>query len=199
MGTMSEIQHWEIDQNFIDICKENVDIILDNLNLTNPVILKSFHNFEQFEDQWWDEFYISYTNKDIRINDLTKGKFKYLERTGINVLDSIVDNLASKIFNDPCVTIWLSPGELDAGTDWHKDIRQRDEYGRSYEETNPSYLICMNFIGTTKWEFETGEEVVMYPGSILWQCGATAHKVTPIDNQPRVTCAMHNIASNFIS
>tara|TARA_Y100000385_G_C12964065_1_gene581040 strand:- start:11 stop:601 length:591 start_codon:yes stop_codon:yes gene_type:complete len=195
---MSEIQHWEIDQDFYRVCEENVNTVLDNLDLTNPVILKPFHNFEQFEDQWWNEFYASYFNKNVRINDSTKGKFKYLERTGINVLDSIVDNLASKIFNDPRVTIWMSPGELDSGTDWHTDFRQTDEHGRPYEEANPSYLICMNFIGTTKWEFETGEEVMMYPGSILWQCGATAHKVTSLNNLPRVTCAMHNIASDFV-
>ena len=191
MGTMSEIQHWEIDQNFIDTCKENIDLILDNKDTINPIKLKSFSAFKDFEDQWWDEFYISSLSKKIKINDDTQElfKFRYLERSDINVLDSIVDNIANNIFSNSHITMWLSSGEVDNGTDWHKDHLRND----------PCYIFCINFIGTTKWEFETGEEIIMYPGDTLWQCGATAHKVTPVNGKPRVTCAIYNTANNFIS
>jgi len=108
---MSEIQHWEIDQDFIKVCEENVNTVLDNLDLINPIKLKSFHNFDQFKNQWWDEFIFSYSNKKIKLAD-KGGKFKYLERSGIDVVDSITDNFSAKVFNDPIVTMWMSKGQI---------------------------------------------------------------------------------------
>ena len=45
---MSKVQHWEVNQTFIDTCNENVELIRSAYKNKKPVKLKSFIDFENY-------------------------------------------------------------------------------------------------------------------------------------------------------
>ena len=78
--------------------------------------------------------------------------------------------------------------EEDYGTDWHED----------WKDEIPTYLICMNLIGNTRWQFDGYDDIYLKPGDVIAQNGSVKHKVTPIDNQKRLTLAGHRGLSEII-
>ena len=189
------MQAWKIDQNFIDTCNQNVSLIAEAYKDKKPVKLKSFHNFEQFEDYWWDEFYTNfdraYTSKQRgHYQDVTGGRVKwnYSQNNTLPILDALSKHLFSKVYSNHKVVCWMTWEEEDYGTDWHEDWR--DEF--------PTYLICMNLIGNTRWQFDGYDDIYLKPGDVIAQNGSVKHKVTPIGHQKRLTLAGHRGLSEII-
>lgn len=188
---MSKVQHWQISDEFIATCDRNVDVVREVYNFKKPIQLQPFKNFEPFAESWWDEFYSNTDNAIDKFCDLSDGriKFNYSTNSNISVLDSLSEHLFSKIFSEHKIVCWLTSEDKDYGTDWHQDLYPNNN-PKNYQ--CPSYLICMNLVGETHWQFEGFDDIHMKPGDILCQNGSVPHKVLPIDNNPRITIAGHN-------
>lgn len=189
------MQAWEVTQNFIDTCNENISLIAEAYKDKKPVKLKSFHNFDKFEDYWWDEFYTNfdraYTSKQRgHYQDVTGGRVKwnYAQNNTLPILDALSTHLFSKVYSNHKVVCWMTWDEEDYGTDWHED----------WTNESPTYLICMNLIGNTRWQFDGYDDIYLKPGDVIAQNGSVKHKVTPIDNQKRITLAGHRGLSKII-
>lgn len=185
------MQHWEKDQSFIQTCQENIGIVKESYKFLNPKKLKPFENFELFADLWWDQFFANTNGSIDKFCDFSDGriKFNYSKNTNISVLNSLSEYLFSKIFSEHKIVCWLTSEDKDYGTDWHQDLYPNNKPA-NYQ--CPSYLICMNLVGETHWQFQGYDDIYMKPGDILCQNGSVPHKVLPINNNPRITIAGHN-------
>ena len=185
---MSEVQHWEVNQTFIDTCNENVELIRSAYKKREPTKLKSFINFKNYEDEWWDRFYREIPSDSLKRHWLNRGmiKFNYTKDMNIPILNDLSEHLFSKVFNDHTVVCWVSLNEEDTGTNWHKDFQPNTSI--------PTYLICMNLIGQTNWQFESSEDIDMQVGDVIAQNGSMPHKI--IAKGMRITLAGHSSLHN---
>ena len=187
---MSKVQHWEVNQTFIDTCNENVELIRSSHKNKKPVKLKSFIDFENYEDEWWDKFYNNLNFNAFKPLWLNKNmiKFNYDQiNMDIPILNNLSEHLFNKVFNNHTIVLWISLGEDDAGTDWHQDFQSMNDI--------PTYLICMNLIGKTQWEFKGYENIEMTTGDIIAQNGSVPHKIIP--RGMRITLAGHSSLHNI--
>ena len=181
----------------IDICNDNIKIITEAYKNKDPIKLKSYPNFKDYEDVWWEEFneYAHVRKKDISYNNIGYTKFPIKKhgayKSGnkeISIVEYFSEHLFSKIFKQHKVTCWISLSDADLGTDWHKDL----EIGSSI----PSYLICINLIGSTDWKFKDYDPISLTPGDLICQNGSAEHSVQPTSK--RITIAGHSSINDII-
>ena len=181
------MEQWQETDDFLQTCEKNLELVKEAYHDPKPVRLHPFKDFTKHADLWWEEFFADGTLTATRIKQLGNGnlKFNYHKKYhNIPVIPSLSNNLFGKIFNSHKVVMWLSLDDEDTGTDWHQDF--------CGEWITPTYLICMNLVGETHWQFEGYDDMILKPGDVIAQNGSVNHKVTPVHHQNRITLAGHS-------
>lgn len=188
---------WQIDDNFIETCKESVKMVGEGWKEPRPFRLKSFTGFEDHQEEWFDQMYsafsthVGYESKSI---ELGRYKGRYVDRGTLEVpdripiLEALSEHLFSKIYREHKIAVWITTDGYDKGTDWHTD----------FDGDVPTYLICMNLVGTTHWQFDGYDDMILKPGDVIAQNGSVPHKVHPIDGSERITLAGHRTLLDII-
>lgn len=138
--------------------------------------LKSFADFKNYEDDWWDQIKTEIANRKM-MKTPTPGQVRYfyIPNTNIPVLDNLSEHFYKKIYDKYHIHCFISVSDEDVGTPWHTDTK------------NLSYLLTINLIGKTTWEFENGIVIDMNPGDAMIQNGSVRHRV--LTHGRRVTVA----------
>jgi len=189
---------FEVDKTFIDICNKNIELVSKSYLDCRPVKLHSFHNFEKYEGDWWLSFDELIRNKDKAKTEkvsAVKGQAKINIKEeesndfviDIPIIKQLSEHLFSKIFKAHKIACIISTRSTDQGKEWHNDYQE--------DKITPTYLICMNLIGKTRWEFDGYDDMILEPGDIICQHGSVAHQVTPFGY--RVSLAGHSSIKNI--
>lgn len=182
---------WKVSDEFLQTCEKNIGLIKDAYHDVRPVKLHSFQDFDRYEDTWWSEYYDYFASEYNGWGPFRGGriKFNYMVPNTIPVLDALSEHFFSKIYSNHKIVSWLSTEAHDDGSDWHTDLYPKNT-GENYE--CPSYLICMNLVGETHWQFDGYDDIYLKPGDVICQNGSVKHKVKPLNSTQRITLAGHN-------
>jgi len=189
---------WD-EKKFIETCDKNVELISKAYKKgKGPLKLNSYLHFEHWHDKWWNDFnhYVYQTkheNKIVmgqqRLNiGFIKFRLKHIheESPNIPIVQAFSKHLFSKVFKSHHIAGWISEEVCDLGTDWHED----------YTQEIPTYLICLNLIGDTHWQFDGYPDIDLSSGEILCQNGSCAHTVEP--KGKRITLAGYSKIDDII-
>lgn len=187
---------FSITDEFLKACENNIELLKGYSTKTKKhESLEYYTGFEQYEDLWWDQFIGSAKESfhKFRWKDWGNWKAYYNLNGSIPVLDALNEHLFSHIWKTPQIACWVTFGDEDTGSDWHFD-----DYDEDDTELD-TYLICMNLVGKTKWNFRNPTcQRWMDVGDCFWHNGSNEHEVRPVDRMPRITLAAFDEPKNIL-
>ena len=184
---------FKVDKTFIDICNENIEIISKAYKDPKPIKLIPYPMFKEYEEIWWLQF-DQYRHKKESDND--KGNIGFTKQVikdhkkDIPIIKALQKHLFEKIFSIHKVVSWISLEDFDYGTPYHQDFLPGSN------KTIPMYLIGMNLVGNTEWQYKEYDSIYLSAGDSITINGGVFHQVQP--KGPRITIAGYSSIKDII-